>query len=111
MEKIKFAKVKKKELLQALYTYQIVSHSMQDSNIIIKEFNELSFEQRKEIVRKYTEMEETLKSQIVTKDEDLYLTCSLVNLHIIASKYNIDPSTVCMCISPICKYNEKIIVV
>lgn len=100
MEKIKFAKVKKKELLQALYTYQI-----------IKEFNELSFKQRKEIVREYTEMEETLKSKIVTKDEDLYLTCSLVNLHIIASKYNIDPSTVCMCISPICKYNEKIIVV
>lgn len=111
MEKMKFAKVRKNEMLQALVTYQIISHSLQDGKTIIKEFNDLSFIQRKEIAREYTEKEEILRKQIVTQDEDLYLTCSLVNLHIIASKYNVDPSTVCMCISPICKLNEKIIIV
>lgn len=39
MKKLKFAKIKKNEILWTLSAYQILSHSIQDSNIIIKEFN------------------------------------------------------------------------
>ncbi len=40
----------------------------------------------------------------------MYLTCSMVNLNIVASKYDIDPATVCMCLSKPCRQNEKILV-
>lgn len=54
---------------------------------------------------------ELLKKQITILDEDMYLTCTMVNLNIIASIYNIDSSTVCMCLSPICKLSENIMII
>ena len=34
----------------------------------------------------------------------------MVDAHIIATEYNIDPLTVIMCLNPICRSDEKIIV-
>ena len=51
MSQVKFIKIKRKKLLQALAAYNLLSHSKQDWQVIIKEFNSLSFSQRNQIVK------------------------------------------------------------
>ena len=46
-----------------------------------------------------------------TQDENMYLMCMMVNLNVIAAGFDIDPATVCLCVTPICKLNEKIMVI
>ena len=111
MTQVKFIKIKRKKLLQALAAYNLLSHSQQDWQVIIKEFNSLSFSQRNQIVKEEQLREQLLKDKMTTTDEDMYLTCTMVNLNIVASKFDIDPTTVCMCIAPLGKINENILVV
>lgn len=111
MPHIKYARIKKKELLQAMRTYTLLSHSLQDWTIIIKQYNSLSLNQRNAIIQEEKLRENFLKEKLIGSDDDMYLTCSMVNLNIVASKFDIDPATVCLCIAPLCKLNENIIVV
>ena len=64
-----------------------------------------------QIVKEEQLREQLLKDKMTTTDEDMYLTCTMVNLNIVASKFDIDPTTVCMCIAPLGKINENILVV
>lgn len=110
MKKTKYKKITKETLERSFFGYRLFSHSLQDSFTIIKEFNGLSEDQRKCIVKDYSKMEVALRKRSSTLDEDANLTCTMVNFNIVASKYNIDPATVCMCVSPPCKLNEKILI-
>ena len=67
--------------------------------------------QRNAIVQEEKLREKLLKEKLTSSDDDMYLTCSMVNLNIVASKFDIDPATVCLCIAPLCKLNENIIIV
>ncbi len=111
MLQTKYAKITKKKMLQALAAYNLLSYSKQDWQIVVKEFNSLSLQQRTQIIKEEKLREELLKRKITTTDEDMYLTCTMVNLNIVASKFDIDPATVCMCIAPLCKITENILVV
>lgn len=111
MPHIKYARIKKNELLQAMRAYSRLSHSLQDWIVIIKQYNSLSLNQRNAIVREEKLRENLLKEKLTGSDHDMYLICSMVNLNIVASKFDIDPNTVCLCIAPLCKLNENIIVV
>jgi len=111
MAHIKYARIKKNKLLQAMRAYNLLSHSLQDWTVIIKQYNSLSLNQRNSIVQEEKLREKLLKEKLTNSDEDMYLTCSMVNLNIVASKFDIDPATVCLCIAPLCKLNENIIVV
>lgn len=111
MKQKKYVRIKKGKLLQTLTAYSLLSHSMQDWQLIVKEFNSLSSNQRSDIIKKVEFREKLLKEKISNLDEDMYLTCAMVNLSIVASEYNIDSSTVCLCISPLCKMNENIMVI
>ena len=111
MLQTKYAKITKKKMLQALAAYNLLSYSKQDWQIVVKEFNSLSLQQRTQIIKEEKLREELLKRKITTTDEDMYLTCTMVNLNIVASKFDIDPTTVCMCIAPLGKINENILVV
>lgn len=111
MKKIKYIRFTKREFSKTLDICKLFSNSLEDANIIIKQFNSLTQSQRLEIIKAYSEREEPLKTQINSADEDMYITCTMVNFNIVATKYDIDPATVCMCISSLCKFNEKIIVI
>ena len=50
-----------------------------------------------------------MKKTLIEIDEDKYFTAVMIELNIIASQYNIDPATVCMCIDSPCMCNEKLI--
>lgn len=110
MKKTKYKKVTKETLENNFFGYRLLSQSIQDSFTIIKEFNRLSENQRKCIAKEYSKMEAAHRERSWKLDEDTNLTCTMVNLNIVASKYNIDPATVCMCVSPPCKLNEKILI-
>ena len=43
-------------------------------------------------------------------DDEAWLTGIMVDTHIIAYNYNIDPLTAALCTNPICKPNERILV-
>lgn len=111
MPHIKYARIKKNKLLQTMRAYNLLSHSLQDWSVIIKEYNSLSLNQRNAIVQEERLREKFLKEKLTNSDDDMYLTCSMVNLNIVASKFDIDPTTVCLCIAPLCKLNENLIVV
>ena len=107
MTHIKYARIKKKKLLQIMSAYNLLCHSLQDWTVIIKEYNSLSSSQRNAIVQEEKLREKLLKEKLTNSDEDMYLTCSMVNLNIIASKFDIDPATVCLCIAPLCRSEER----
>lgn len=111
MEKVRFIRVSKRQIQQIVGPAKLLSRSLQDDKIVIKQFNNLPYSIRKEISQEYQELEDTLKPKVAPFDKDTYLTCSMVNFNIIAADYDIDPATVCMCISPPCKLNEKILLV
>lgn len=110
MGKPKYIRVTRNNLNSIIQPCKILSQSLEDINIIIKQFNSLTSNQRSDIIREYIKREDLLKEQINPSDEEMYLTCSMVNFNIIASEYDIDPATVCMCISKVCRANEKILV-
>lgn len=110
MKKVKYRRITRGEFNTIISLCKAVSSSLADTNIIIKQFNILTSSQRSFIIKEYNQREDILKKQIFTKNDDLYSVCLIVNLHIIASKYNIDPATIALCISKLCKENEKILV-
>ena len=111
MKQKKYVRIRREKLLQILTRYSLLSHSIQDWQVVIKEFNSLSPNQRNAIIKEEKLREKLLKEKTNNLDEDMYLTCAMVNLNIVASKYDIDPSTVCLCIAPLCKMNENIMVI
>lgn len=110
MSKIKYKKITKETLEKSFNGYKFLSNSLQDTFVVIKEFNTLTEHERKCIAKEYSEKETLLIKSSSNLDEDTYLTCAMVNFNIVASKYNIDPATVCMCVVPPCKLNEKILI-
>ena len=95
MPHIKYARIKKNKLLQSICAYALLSHSLQDWTVIIKQYNSLSLNQRNAIVQEEKLRENLLKEKLTGSDDDMYLTCSMVDLSI----------------APLCKLNENIIVV
>ena len=93
-----------------LFGCKLLSNSLEKAEIIIKQFNSLTLTQRADIASESSRREARLKSELETNNEDMYLTCVMVDLNIIATKYNIDPATVCLCLKPPCSGSQKIIV-
>ena len=80
--------------------------------VVIKQFNALSSRQRNDIVKLFREYDEIRRAKIPKDDatDDAWITCVMVDAHIIATEYNVDPLTVIMCIGAPCKSNEKVVV-
>ncbi|WP_099224721.1 hypothetical protein [Listeria costaricensis] len=107
MSKMKYTPIKKNQLINSISTLKALSHSIQDWQQIMQEFNDLSITQRKDICQEQKRREELLKKRIPNTDKKMYLTCLMVDLNIIASTYDVDPTTVCMCVR--FRLNEKLV--
>lgn len=110
MKKTKYVIIPSNDFYGLLYGCKLLSNSLEKDEIIITQFNSLTQEQRTKIAKECSKCEERLKSEIDPFSEDMYLTCTMVDLNIIATKFNIDPATVCLCIKPPCSGTQKIIV-
>lgn len=98
-----------------LEKWVVISNLFAKSRIMsseaLKQFNSLSAEQRACIKKTFEEYEQKRKTKIPKGGmASAWQISVMVDSHIIATEYNIDPLTVIMCINPICKNNEKIIV-
>ena len=110
MRKSKYIRMSKMQIMDFILTCKKMSESWESPIEIIRQFNYLTPTQRIEVTNEFKKYEARLKENIEAGNKDMYLTCSMVNLNIVASKYNIDPATVCLCISPPCKSNQKLLI-
>lgn len=110
MGRIKYIYISKKTFESILEPCKFLSNSLESSTTIVRQFNALKPAERTEILNKHNQLEQKLKLKVDPKNEEMYLLCRMVNFNIIATIYNIDPATVCMCIYKPCKNHEKILI-
>ncbi len=114
MAKAKYVKITKSEFEKYVNSSKIMSNSLENINNIKKQFNNLNIKQRLDIKKIFKATQDNINEKFKSIDEslkeDVYITCTMVDLNIIAAEYNIDPATVLLCFKPPCKNGEKIIV-
>ena len=77
----------------------------------LKQFNSLDSNQRINIKQAFEEYDKIRRIKIPKGETDSAWELSvMVDAHIVATENNIDPLTVMMCIHPICKNNERIVI-
>lgn len=108
MIRSKYIKVDKDNLEKNLFSCKVLSKSLQEYIVILKEFNGLTGSQRRKIKNDYDESFKVLIQKELENSEELEILI-MVNANIIATKYDVDPATVILCISDVCKSTEKII--
>lgn len=87
----------------------LFAKSLISPNEALKQFNMLSPSQRIEIRKLFAKYDDIRREKIPKGESDSAWEISvMVDAHIIATEYNIDPLTAIMCIKPICKVNERI---
>ena len=79
--------------------------------VALKQFNSLNASQRTNIKKAFEEYDQKRRIKIPKGEIDSAWEISvMVDAHIIATEYNIDPLTVIMCLNPPCRSNERIVV-
>ena len=77
----------------------------------IMQFNSLKANQRTNIKKAFEEYDQKRRIKIPKGEIDSAWTISvMVDAHIIATEYNVDPLTVIMCLNSPCKINERIVI-
>lgn len=110
MGKIIYKKISKNDFFSAFMISKDLCHSLENPTTIIRQFNKLTPVERSEIINEFNLKDMKLRTAITNGDESLYLDCTFVNIHIIATIYDIDPLTVVLCILKLCKNNEKLLI-
>ena len=99
----------KPEFINWISVSNLFAKSLIAPNDALKQFNELDAEQRKKIKRSFDEYDEIRRRKIPNDETDTWELSVMVDAHIIATEFNIDPLTAVMCCIPACKPNEQII--
>lgn len=107
--KAKYVFISKKEFQKWINTGNQLAKSLCPTAEVLKQYNCLTAQQRISIRKQFSECDNIRKIQ-VKDDRSAWLLGIMVDAHIIACEYNIDPLTAVLCISPLCKPNEKIVV-
>lgn len=79
----------------------------------ISQYNSLTPAQRSKIAQQFQSYDELRRKRITARDENAesrWETSIMVDAHIIAAEYDIDPVTVIMCFRAPCKNNENVLV-
>lgn len=108
--KVKYITISKSNFLSLLKQYNLLAKSLCPYDIILRQFNALSPRIRQEIKTRFSLCDEIRKTKIPPNEGDAFLTRIMVDAHIIACEYDIDPLTAIMCINPPCKINERILI-
>ena len=106
--KVKFVIKNKKEISKWINVSNIMARSMCDSETAISQYNALSPSDKINIKKRFNMCDEIRRTKIPNTEQEAWLLGIMVDAHIIAYEYNVDPLTVVLCVNPICKPNEKI---
>lgn len=98
----------KSEISKWLDLANLFAKSMCSYNEVLKQFNNLNSRERIEIKKQLNMCDEIRKTKIPIADQEAWRLGIMVDAHIIATQYDIDPLTVISCLNPICKPNEKL---
>lgn len=109
--KIKYI-FKSKVDFQKWVTYgNVFAKSLCPVDEVLKQYNGLSSSQRTSIKKQFLECDNIRRKKIPAEENiSAWEMGIMVDAHIIACEYSIDPLTAVLCINPLCKPNEKIIV-
>ena len=87
----------------------IFAKSMISADNALVQFNKLTPAQRLEIKNSFSKYDQIRRRKIPKGEMDSAWALSvMVDAHIIATEFDVDPLTAVMCVDPICKVNEKI---
>lgn len=91
----------------------VVAKSLMSQKEAVSQYNRLTPVQRSEIAQQFQRANELRHKRIRASDENAtfrWETSIMVDAHIIAAEYNIDPVTVVMCFNSPCKNSENVFV-
>lgn len=108
--KIKVSIKSKKDVSNWISICNLMAKSMCDHKIALSQFNALSPSDRTTIKKRLNECDNIRRTKIPNTEQEAWIIGIMVDAHIIACEYDIDPLAVLLCVNSICKPNEKIIV-
>ena len=109
--KSKYVTKKKKEFLQWTAICNIFARSLCSLEEVLKQFNKLTALQRTEIKNFFSQCDETRRKKMpIGETSSEWKMNIMVDAHIIACEYDIDPLTAVLCVDPICEADEKIFI-
>ncbi|HIT90415.1 MAG TPA: hypothetical protein IAC41_08370 [Candidatus Merdenecus merdavium] len=101
-------KVAQKWILPA----NVFANSLISVENALLQFNRLKAKERLDIIKEMQEYDE-LRQKAINKDgesKEDWIICSMVDSHIMATKFDIDPLVVFMCIKAPCGINEMVVI-
>lgn len=110
MKRIKYVIKAKKDIEQWISSQNTIIHSLRPHKIALQQFNNLTSSDRSKIKKRIEECDQKRRERIPNDESgDAWQINIMVDAHIIAYEYNIDPLAVILCVCPPCKPSEKII--
>lgn len=107
--KIKF--ISKMESKKWLQISNLFAKSLVSPAEALRQFNSLDATARNSIKRAFALYDDVRRKKIPKGEADsAWETSVMVDAHIVATEFDIDPLTVVMCINPPCKLNERVYV-
>lgn len=101
----------KAEFAKWIAISNLFAKSLISPSIALRQFNALTPVQRKDISNSFAEYDKIRRTKIPKGETDSAWEISvMVDAHIIATEFNIDPLTAVMCLNPLCKANESVFI-
>jgi len=99
----------KKEVHKWIEISNLFAKSLCEHNVALNQYNKLSQIERCNIKREFQKCDEIRRKKIPTGDGDEWLIGIMVDAHLLANEFGVDPLTIVMCVNSISKPNEKVI--
>lgn len=108
--KIKYVRKTKSDIEYWMCSASILVKSKCFTRYILDEFNRLTSDQRNSIKAELEERCNILEKILPKEEREKSTSIMLVDIHMLAYKYDVDPLTKALCEIPICRSYERIFV-
>lgn len=108
--KIKYVRKTKSDIEYWMCSASILVKSKCFTRYILNEFNRLTSDQRNSIKAELEERCNILEKILPKEEREKSTSIMLVDIHMLAYKYDVDPLTKALCEIPICRSYERIFV-
>lgn len=100
----------KKDVHKWIEISNLFAKSLCEYNIALNQYDKLTQYERYSIKRQFQKCDEVRRNKIPSGEGDDWIIGIMVDAHLLANDYNVDPLTIVMCMNPLSKPNEKILV-
>lgn len=109
--KTRIERISKDKLNKWITISNMFAKSVCPIETVIKQYNTLTAKNKADIKNEFSKYDEIRRKRIPKGEtDDTYLDSVLVDTHIIATEYNIDPLTAIMCVNAPIRFDKKIMV-